>query len=271
MYLTRPKAMPRSIPMYQKDAAVHKLVTKIVACLPIGSLSETDRSFFKGADTSDHVVSTEDTVFHPQGGGQPSDIGEIKPQDGDGSFSVKCVRKLPDSQIYHLGSFQNTQKLFNDGESVAQNINSATRNYHSRYHTAGHILGLAVKQLEAIVGTVSELKANHAPGAAFVEFRGLIAGEHKAAIQEKASSLIQGNLEVRVDWWDVQTAISRGVALPEGSAESEGNIRVVDVVGVGAYACGGTHLPETRDIGGIVVRKISRQKGITKISYEITD
>lgn len=263
--------MTRSIPVYQKDAAMHKLVTKIISCLPIGSLSETDQLFFKGAATSDHVVSTEETIFHPQGGGQPSDIGEMKHQDGDTSFSVKHARKLPDNQIYHLGSFSNPQQLFNGGELVAQNINSATRNYHSRYHTAGHILGLAVKQLEDVVGTVSEVKANHAPGTAFVEFWGLIAGEHKAAIQEKASSLIQSNLEVKVDWWDVDTARSRGVALPEGTVETEDNIRVVDVVGAGAYACGGTHLPETRDIGGIVVRKISRQKGITKISYEITD
>ncbi|CAG7920910.1 unnamed protein product [Penicillium olsonii] len=260
----------RSIPVYQKDSAVHNLVTKIVSCLPIHSLAENDQSFFKGAGESDHVVSTEDTIFHPQGGGQPSDIGEMN-QNNEISFSVKYARKLPDNQIYHLGSFANPQKLFNGGDVVSQNINSATRNYHSRYHTAGHILGLAVKQLKDIVGVVSELKANHAPGMAFVEFQGLIAGEHKAAIQEKASGLIVGNLEVKVDWWDIETAKARGIAVPEGSAPEDGKIRVVDVVGVGAYACGGTHLPETRDIGGIVVRKISRQKGVTKISYDITD
>lgn len=140
-----------------------------------------------------------------------------------------------------------------------------------RYHTAGHILGLAVKQLKDTIGDVSEVKANHAPGMAFVEFRGLIAGEHKGVIQERVNALVQGNLAVKVDWWDEKMAEAHCAALPEGlSVPEDGNVRVVDIEGVGAYPCGGTHLPTTSDVGGIVVRKISRQKGVTKISYDIT-
>lgn len=185
---------------------------------------------------------------------------------------MKLVRKGPGNQIYHFGSFVHPNQLFQPGESIVQNIDTATRNYHSRYHTAGHILGLAVRELKDQVGDMSEVKANHAPGMAFVEFRGLMAGEHKGIIQEKVNELQQKNLAVEVDWWDKVQAKARCAALPEGFVVPEdGNIRVVAVESLGAYPCGGTHLPTTVDIGGIVVRKISRQKGISKISYEISD
>lgn len=259
-------------PLYQRDAACHELATKIVSCTPIQSLPEADRALYKGAGDNDHVITTEETIFHAQGGGQPSDIGEIKQQNNDIVFNVRLVRKLSGNQIGHLGSFSSPDQRLHNGDPVIQRIDSTMRSYYSRYHTAGHILGLAVKQLKDIVGQVSEVKANHAPGMAFVEFRGLIAGEHKGAIQDKATELVQNNLPVNVDWWDMERAQLRCAALPEGFlVPDDGNIRVVDVEGVGAYPCGGTHLPSTKDVGSIIVRKISRQKGITKISYEISD
>lgn len=75
---------------------------------------------------------------------------------------------------------------------------------------------------------------------------------------------------MKVDWLGEEKAKARCAALPEGFAmPDDGDVRVVDVEGVGVYPFGGTHLPTTGDIGGILVRRISRQKGVTKISYAI--
>ncbi|KZF24591.1 ThrRS/AlaRS common domain-containing protein [Xylona heveae TC161] len=337
-----------TVPVYQTQASLHELVTRIVSCQLIHSLPEADRGLFKGAidsgsEEDDYVIATEETIFHPQGGGQPSDIGYMKPavptsqlesldemrtpeqhgqdqantlerkyqedphrqdekaennKQGSSIFNVKLVRKSTTAPqiIYHFGRFSSSsqdakggrpndqgppneqvQPTWQKGASVMQTIDSATRNYHSRYHTGGHILGLAVRQLQDQIGQpVSEIKANHAPGMAFVEFRGLIAGEHKAAIQERVSELVQRSLAVNVELWDEEQAKARCAALPEGfklpiDGDGKVQVRVVDVDGVGAYPCGGTHLPTTRDIGGVVVRKISRSKGVSKVSYEITD
>lgn len=222
---------------------------------------------FKNSEDNDHVIATHDTIFHPQGGGQPSDLGQIISDNAELSFNVKLVRKAA-NEILHLGSFEGPSKM-EEGNSVIQKLDSATRDLHSRYHTAGHIIGLAVKSLRERIGQVSELKANHAPGMAFVEFRGLIAGEHKDAIQEKSTEIANAGLAVKVEWWTEDVATERQ-ALPEGFVvPSDGNIRMVEIDGLGAYPCGGTHLPSTGDVGKIVVRKISRQKGATKISYEV--
>ncbi|OOF90929.1 hypothetical protein ASPCADRAFT_134659 [Aspergillus carbonarius ITEM 5010] len=257
---------------YQKNSALHSLTTHITTCQPITSLPETYQSILKTTDPDTYAITTTDTIFHPQGGGQPSDIGIMKldPAAKSPIFSVQFVRKLPDSQIYHVGKLSGDAVPPTPGQTILQEIDSQKRNYHSRYHTAGHIIGLAVKQLHATIGAVTELKANHAPGMAGVEFGGVIGGEHKGAIQERANELVRRNVPVKVHWWDEVKAKDFGAAFPEGfTMPDDGVIRVVDIEGVGAYPCGGTHLPMTLDVGEIVIRKITRKQGVSKVSYDV--
>jgi Ser-tRNA(Ala) deacylase AlaX len=40
---------------------------------------------------------------------------------------------------------------------------------------------------------------------------------------------------------------------------------------MGSYPCGGTHVKSTKGCGRVVIRNIKRQKGVTKVSYEVQD
>ncbi len=53
--------------------------------------------------------------------------------------------------------------------------------------------------------------------------------------------------------------------IPEGEG-----LRVVNIQGTGAYPCGGTHIRDTDQIGKIEIRSITRHKGVSKISYNIS-
>lgn len=254
------------------------MIAKVTSCKPVSSLDSDQRTLLKVAADDDYVVTTDKSVFHPQGGGQPSDTGVMTlngAKDAARRFEVKIALKGPNSSIFHLGRFSgqpDQQYPFGDGETILQVIDNAKRNYHSRLHTAGHVIGLAVRQLADTIPDVTELKANHAPGSAFVEFQGMIDGGHKDAIQAKATEILKQNLPVNICWWNEDevksrcTAVASVIPMPE-----EGTLRVVEILGFGAYPCGGTHLPNTSDIGEIVVRRIRRQKGVSKISYSITD
>jgi Ser-tRNA(Ala) deacylase AlaX len=58
----------------------------------------------------------------------------------------------------------------------------------------------------------------------------------------------------------------------EGAAVAEGEeVRVVDIGGLGSYPCGGTHVKSLKELGRVVVRSIKRQKGISRVSYEVVD
>jgi Ser-tRNA(Ala) deacylase AlaX len=51
-----------------------------------------------------------------------------------------------------------------------------------------------------------------------------------------------------------------------GMADDE-KFRVVRIVGAETYPCGGTHVDRTKLCGKTNVRKISRAKGMSKVSY----
>lgn len=283
--LTSPQASPaRTLARYQHDASLRELLTSVVSWHPLSTLSDPDRSLFKSVlDATSSAVAVEETIFHPQGGGQPSDRGTIaSASNPDLQLDISLVRKLASGQILHAGSRAGTcapplanhpdAPLFGAGHAVVLRIDSATRDYHSRLHTAGHLVGLAVRRLESVVGAVTELKANHAPGSAWVEFGGSVASEHKAAVQAEVDAMVAADVPVSVRWWDAETVREKAMSGLDGVAElpeGESLFRVAEVEGLGAYPCGGTHLPTTGDVGKVVVRKISRAKGKTKVSYEV--
>ena len=68
------------------------------------------------------------TPFHPQGGGQPSDLGKINGVD------VLHVA-MQDDQIIHYSNHAITLGL-----AQAQ-VDLNRRHYHSRLHSAGHLIG----------------------------------------------------------------------------------------------------------------------------------
>jgi Ser-tRNA(Ala) deacylase AlaX len=120
-----------------------------------------------------------------------------------------------------------------------------------------------------ILPPLTETKAKHYPNDASVEFEGLIDGKHKQAIQEATDALVAEARPVTIQFWSREQCTANGVALPE---KIEGDVfRVVDIEGCGAYACGGTHVKDTKGVKGIIVRKITRAKGQTRVSYAVSE
>lgn len=116
---------------------------------------------------------------------------------------------------------------------------------------------------------LEESKAQHYPGAAHVEFIGAIDGKYKEAIQKKVDEMLEKNLPVKTFWWTEKECREKCVYVaPEMTAPDGELLRAVDIVGAGAYPCGGTHVASTKLCGSITVRKISRKNGVSRISYE---
>lgn len=258
---------------YQHNAKLHTLQTVVTSVRPFAALEDASRLLFKQADDPDaHVVVTEQTVFHPQGGGQPSDTGTITGASGT-SFSVSAARKdvVRDGQVLHLGRFSGA--AFKEGESVEQAIDAEKRLFHSRLHTAGHVLGAAVRHMvESEVEGFDELKASHFPDSASCEFQGLIEGKWKGPIQAKVDEYVAAKMPVEIEWWDAEEFRKRGLErlMPDESLVPEGEkFRVVNIVGAEVYPCGGTHVDTTDLCGETKVRKISRSKGQSRVSYTV--
>ncbi|KUL85718.1 hypothetical protein ZTR_08518 [Talaromyces verruculosus] len=266
----------RTFLAFQHDGKLQQIETTVISVRPFSALEEPNRQGFKSGTDEDHVVVTDETIFHPQGGGQPSDIGTMTGKSGL-TFTVTSVRMdlVCDGQVMHLGRFERggAVRTFNDGETVVQEIDVDQRLLYSRLHTAGHVLGASVRHLvKDEVKDFAELKASHFPGAAACEFQGLIDSKWKDAIQKKVDESIAARLPVTVEWWDENDFRTRGLdyLIPDSSLVAPGEkFRMVNIGGLDVYPCGGTHVETTDLCGHTTVKKIARKQGQSKVSYSI--
>lgn len=260
--------------VYQKDGERMLHATKILSVIPVSTLSPPDQALVKDAPDVDHAIITDSTIFHVQGGGQPSDTGTMTAAGkADSTFEVKSVRQpAQGNQILHFGRFTPATAAFDSGEELEQHVDAEKRTLHSRLHTAGHVMSLAIHALvhEGVLPQLTESKASHYPDSASVVFNGTIEAKHKDAIQAKTDEYVRSAAPVKIHWWPMEELrekchAAEGFALPEG--ETMG--RVVEMEGLGSYPCGGTHVQDCSQVGKIVVKKIARSKGTSKVSYTV--
>ena len=112
-----------------------------------------------------HVVILDQTVCHPQGGGQPFDTGIISGDDSS-SFEILDARMDRDTEcIHHIGKF--TNGLFSVGDVVKIKINQEKRLLYSQLHTAGHLVDAS---LHLLGYEWKPTKGYHFPGGPYVEW-----------------------------------------------------------------------------------------------------
>lgn len=268
--------------VYQKDGQRLLHGAKVVSIVPVSELPPPDKDLVKDASDVEHAIITDSTIFHVQGGGQPSDIGTMAPSDDAATkdtptFQVKSVRQPAEgNQILHFGRFDPSNGSFKvpftPGDALQQHVDAEKRLLHSRLHSAGHIMSLAIHALcrEGVLPPLKESKASHYPDSASVVFIGSLEAKHKDVIQAKTDEFVKSARPIKIHWWSMEELMqkcyaSEGFTLPEG--ETMG--RVVEMEGLGSYPCGGTHVQDCSQVGRIEVKKIARSKGTTKVSYRV--
>ena len=182
------------------------------------------------------VVTLNKTLFHPQGGGQPSDTGTL-----NGEPLIKAIHT--ENGIVHLLASPI------EGE-VLLKLDARVRRLHSRLHSAGHLIGY--------VGDLKgwhAYKGNHFPGQGKVSFKpdaetlANLSLPGAEALQKEVNEYVREALPFNETW--------------------EGQKRSVTWGDLPAYACGGTHVKNTAEIGPIVISKIKCKKGEICVSYHL--
>jgi Ser-tRNA(Ala) deacylase AlaX len=209
------------------------------------------------------IVYLDQTVFYPQGGGQPFDNGTIKSQDS--TFTVTEVR-YAEGRVQHIGSFEG--QPFMQGEDVHCVVEKGWRELHTRLHSAGHLLDMAVNELGY---TWVPAKGYHFPNGPYVEYHGELGSENVEDVIGKLNGKLADILghgirtEIRFVTKDEMAVLCRHV--PENlPADKPSRVVLYSDFGV---PCGGTHVAVLSDIGSETIRKIKVQPGVLRISYEI--
>ena len=210
-------------------------------------------------------VLLEDTVFYPQGGGQPSDTGKIS---CSGSvFNVKFVRwDAETNQAFHEGEFETG--IFKVGDKVEARIDQEQRITNMKCHSAGHILGDAVDSLN--LGIKCQ-KSYHFADGAYLEYTGTLETSKEELIERIDAlvfDVVSKSLPIKV-YFKLPSELSELEKdnVSEKVLESNQPIRFVQVEGYPACPCGGTHLRNTSELKNISIRKINTAKKKIKFCY----
>lgn len=210
------------------------------------------------------VVYLDQTVFYPQGGGQPYDTGVIFASDT--KFVVEEVR-FAEGRVQHIGYFEG--RPFMQGEYVKCRVNKDRRALHTRLHSGGHVLDMAVNELGY---DWVPTKGYHFPQGSYVEYQGSLGEETKEELVAKLSLAIGDVLSrdiktsIKFVKKDEMAKLCRHV--PDYLPKDKPN-RVV-LYGSFGVPCGGTHVAQIKDIGHETVRKIKTQSGTIRVSYDIS-
>ena len=205
-----------------------------------------------GEINGQNFIVLNQTIFYVQGGGQPSDIGKI--YNFNGVFTVNKVI-LNDQNVYHLGRYESGE--IGIEQVVNLEINVEKRILHSRLHSAGHIIDLAMQKLypKMISG-----KGYHYPEGAYVEYS--YSEENTEMATEIDSQEIEAETKKIID---LNLDISFKI---ENELHSSGKPnRIMQIPGFKDCFCGGTHVSKLGQIGRITIRKITMKKGLARVSY----
>lgn len=202
------------------------------------------------------------TVFYPEGGGQPADTGLLF-YDGK-QAAVKDVQADEDGLIWHLTEPQK-DKLPGVGDTVTGEIDWERRYDHMQQHTGEHILANSLFELTG--GFTHGLYIGQKDASIDVSLK-----DGKTHLNPEVLSQIEelANRHVRKDGAIVcrfpEPAELETLPLRKAPAVTQ-NIRVCDIGGFEMVACGGTHLSRASQVGLIKILSAQPARGKLRLFF----
>jgi len=223
----------------------------------------------------EHGIVLDRTVFYPLGGGQAGDTGVLLRADGL-EVRIADTRKhktLPGA-ISHVpvlttgpAATEASQPLTSApaagaglavGDCVLARIDTERRQAHMRFHTATHLLcALVPHPVDGCSITATSAR---------LDFH-MTDPLDKDALNAGLARLVARAQPVSHRWiteaeLDANPGLVRSMSVqpPRGL----GRIRVLEIQGIDLQPCGGTHVANTAEVGGVVVTKIEKKSAQTR-------
>ena len=200
----------------------------------------------------DRGIELDRTIFYPLGGGQPGDAGALVRDSGE-RIAIVDTRKgeTPDGVVHVPAPSMPRPE---PGERLALEIDWPRRYALMRLHTALHVMSCVV--VASVTG--GNIAADKARLDFDIDMSLLDAGR----IESGTNELISRGVETATEWItdDELTAQpelvkTMSVQPPRGA----GRIRLVRIPGIDLQPCGGTHVRNIAEIGGIRVLRIRNE------------
>ncbi|HUG26127.1 alanyl-tRNA editing protein [Piscinibacter sp.] len=236
-----PDETPATIELFRDDARLRECPATVLA-------------------VDERGVRLDRTVFYPHGGGQAGDRGELVLADGTALAIADTRKGERPGEVVHV-PFAAQEALLaqlQPGAAVTARIDWERRHRHMRFHTATHLLCALVPH--PVDGC--SITADYAR----LDFH-MNEPLDKEALNAGLARLVGEAHPVSHRWisdaeLDANPGLVRSMSVqpPRGT----GRVRLMDVDGVDLQPCGGTHVANTAEIGGVVVTKIEKKSAMTR-------
>jgi misacylated tRNA(Ala) deacylase len=212
--------------------------------------------------TEDGAVELDQTYFYATGGGQPHDTGTLRRNDEE--FQVKEVLKK-EGMTRHMVD----RPGLAEGDKVHCTIDRERRRNLMRMHTATHVLCAVIEGKHGAKVTGNQVG----------EQRTRVDFDLQDTTPEQLQSYIaEANLILREGHAVRRYVTTREellknpefVKLAMGFPETVTDVHMVEIEGVDAQPCGGTHVDKTSEIGTILFERTeSRGKNNRRIYFTL--
>ena len=198
----------------------------------------------------DRGVVLDQTVYYPQGGGQPGDRGVLIVDGRELSVTTLAYRKDRSDVLHMLAEDAEAPQI---GASVTARIDWPLRYARMRVHTALHLLSVVLPH-PVTGGAIGD-------GEGRLDFL-LPEAPDRADVEARLQALIDRDHPVTTRWISDDELLANpglvktmSVKPPMGS----GKIRLVAIGDIDLQPCGGTHVAHTGEIGRIAVTGIENK------------
>ncbi|MEA4871039.1 MAG: alanyl-tRNA editing protein [Christensenella sp.] len=195
-------------------------------------------------------VTLDQTVFFPEGGGQPSDTGTL------GDAIVSHVREEA-GEIYHR-----VDRALAVGAAVQGAIDWARRFDLMQQHTGEHLLSYSFFERFGACNIGFHLALDYAT----IDFDQPLSPEQVTEAELLANRFVWRNLPVRATFYESEEEI-RSLPLRKHAEGLTPPIRIVAVEGADMCTCCAPHCKFTGEIGSIFVADAISYKGGTRITF----
>jgi misacylated tRNA(Ala) deacylase len=204
-------------------------------------------------------IELDRTIFYPLGGGQPGDTGVLVRTNGERIAVVDTRKGDVIDSVVHVPAMPRPEP----GETLTLEIDWQRRYALMRLHTALHVMSCVIGA--PVTG------GNIAPDKARLDFDIDMSLLNAEKIEYETNAVVARGIETETVWITDEELDARpdlvktmSVQPPRGA----GRVRLLKIPGIDLQPCGGTHVRNIAEIGGIKVLKI-RSEGKRNRRVEI--
>jgi misacylated tRNA(Ala) deacylase len=201
---------------------------------------------------NDKGIELDRTIFYPMGGGQAGDTGALVRANGERIVVIDTRKGEGMGSVLHFTA-PGTPR-FEVGEPLTLELDWARRYQLMRIHTAMHVLSCVV--VAPVTG------GNISPEKGRLDFDIDVSLLNAEKIEREANEIIARAIDTETVWITDEELDARpdlvktmSVQPPRGA----GRVRLLKIPGVDLQPCGGTHVRNIGEIGGIRVTRIKSE------------